>query len=258
MRIGYTRLPPSGACKGRAPRTALRRDFRCLSRALEWSSARRLLYFRVPPSLLPAGGDIESWLPWKNELEALGTFIRARGIRLAVRPGSGTHLSTSDDDQFRHSASLLLRLARLLDAMNLDATHKIQVAGEPEVCEPRPNGSEADLLRFDERHRRLAEPVQRRLAVETPNRRFALRDSLRLWSLTGIPIVHRTSFVSVQTIDAALARCRRTWAEDDGSPMVDLHPPAAPSVDQLLANPPGADYMVETGTLPEGLFKSET
>jgi UV DNA damage repair endonuclease len=163
------------------------------------------------------------------------------------------YLSTASDDQFLRWASRLLCLAALLDMMNLDSTHKIQIAAEDEVGISRPVAREADLARFDERQRRLPEAVQRRLVVESPHRHLALRDSLKLWNLTGIPIVYRTGFASVESLDAALSRCRGTWAEEDGMPVVDLHSPDVPSIDRLLAIAPEADYMLEADRLPDGL-----
>jgi hypothetical protein len=137
--------------------------------------------------------------------------------------------------------------------MNLDSTHKIQIAAEPQAGTSRPAAKEADLARCDERQRRLPDAVQRRLVIESPHRNLALRDSLQLWSLTGIPIVYRTRSTSVESIEAALCWSSRTWAQEDGMPVVDLQSPEAPEIGRLLASAPEADYMLETDRLPPGL-----
>ncbi len=106
----------------------------------------------------------------------------------------------------------LLRVASLFDALGLNSSHKIQVPLAPP-------GNDAAFIRFDDRYRRLPDAVQQRLVIETAAARLALRDSLKLWSAVGVPVVYRSDTSTPEAVAAALRRSRITWSVEDGAPL---------------------------------------
>ena len=239
MRIGYSRLHRAAA--GQAGNVTSRRNFGCVEKAIEWNVARGLFYFRLRSSFLPFEGQIESWSSWRAELASLAQRIRSSNLRISVR--SPHKIDGPSEDDARRSCGALVRQSELLDLLGLDCTHKIQIPiGEP---------GEASLLRFDDRFRLLPDRLQSRLAVENPPGQFGLRSSLNIWSALGVPVVYRARESSIEKLDAAIKRCRRTWSEEDGAPAVDYC--AQGPIEHVLKYAPAADYMFECAELPREL-----
>jgi UV DNA damage endonuclease len=77
-----------------------------------------------------------------------------------------------------------------------------------------------------ERFGRLDETIRRRLVVENDDRRYNLRDCLRISALTEIPVLfdffHHQVNSSGETIQEAFKLFTETWKMGDGLPMVDF------------------------------------
>jgi UV DNA damage endonuclease len=113
-----------------------------------------------------------------------GALARERGIRLTMHAPLHIALAAPDEDTAARSASTVIALARLLDALGL---------GPEGVLVLHVGGAHGDraaaLFRFAARYERLPEFARRRLAVEHDEECFDLADLLRLHQLTGAPVV---------------------------------------------------------------------
>ncbi len=235
MRIGYACLNRSVGCTAnRTFRLAGYSDERlvetvganlaCLEKILGFNREHGLGYFRITSDLVPFASHPVCTIDWaarfRKEFAALGRFIRREGFRITMHPDQFTLINSPDRDIFRRSAAELDYHARVLDAMGLDLTARIQihVGG---VYGDRA----AALDRFAGRLAELAPAVRRRLTVENDDGRFSLADCLCLHERTGLPVLfdvfHHEVLPSVGPTAAALRLAAATWAPEQGPLLVD-------------------------------------
>jgi len=101
-----------------------------------------------------------------------------------MHPGQFTVLNTPDPSVLENSTKELLYHIRVLDAMRLDSTAKIQL----HVGGIYGNKQKA-ILQFIERYRELDKKIKKRLVIENDERNYSLRDCLRIHTETGIPVL---------------------------------------------------------------------
>lgn len=119
-----------------------------------------------------------------DELAAVGTLARDRGIRLSTHPGQYTVLNSERPDTQAAAIAELEVQAALLDAMGLgsEAVVVLHVGGAA-------GGTPAALDRFQSGFERLSERARARLAIENDDRTFGLADVLTLAERTGLRVV---------------------------------------------------------------------
>jgi UV DNA damage endonuclease len=118
------------------------------------------------------------------ELARVGQRARALGIRLSTHPGQYTVLNSEDERTRRLAVDELEVQAELLDGMGLgpEAVVVLHVGGAA-------GGVDAGLDRFERGFELLSDAARARLVVENDDRRFGLRDVLRLSERIGRPVV---------------------------------------------------------------------
>jgi UV DNA damage endonuclease len=163
-------------------------------------------------------------LDWRslvhNELRSLGEFVRRHSMRISQHPGQFVVLNSPSDTVFHNSIAELQYHADLLDMMELDTTHKLQI---------HVGGLYGDAERsgriFVERYADLPEAIRRRLVIENDERVASLQDCLRIHAATGIPVLFDTLHHQVnnngETPLAGLKLAMATWSPKDGVPMID-------------------------------------
>jgi UV DNA damage endonuclease len=119
-----------------------------------------------------------------ERLAATGARARELGIRLTSHPGQYTVLNSEDAEVQRLAAVELEVQAELMDAMGLppESVVILHVGGGA-------GGTDAALDRFERGFEMLSEAARSRLVVENDDRRFGLRDVLRLSERIGRPVV---------------------------------------------------------------------
>ncbi len=119
-----------------------------------------------------------------EELAAIGTLARERGIRLSTHPGQYTVLNSEREETVAAAVAELEVQAALFDAMGLGPESRalIHVGGTA-------GGLDAAADRFVAGFERLSERAQARLAVENDDRSFGLRSVLGVAERTGIPVI---------------------------------------------------------------------
>ncbi len=235
MRIGYPCINRTIGCTG--SRTfrlksyseerliaAASNNLNCLSQMLRFNADHKILFFRISSDLIPFASHEVCQFDWtgyfRRELGEIGAYIRSHDMRISMHPGQYTVLNTPDDSVLDKSMEELLYHAKVLDAMALDKSAKIQlhVGG---VYGDRGKGR----LRFVERWRDLDERVKERLVIENDERNYTLGDCLGIYDETGIPVLfdvlHHEVHNCGEGLENAFALFTRTWQEEDGKPMVD-------------------------------------
>jgi UV DNA damage endonuclease len=235
MKIGYPCINRSIGCSsGRTFRLAsysgerleatVRENLRCLEAILRFNLSSDLLFFRITSDLVPFGSHPISTAPWEEtfaeEFAALGRFITDHGMRISMHPDQFVIINAKDPEIVNRSGAELRYHARVLDALHLDRTAKIQIHVGGVYGD-----KEAAMERFCREYSRLDESVLRRLVVENDDSRYTLADCLRIHEETGIPVLfdvfHHTVNPSGEGVAEAVGLSGATWRTHDGILMVD-------------------------------------
>jgi UV DNA damage endonuclease len=137
-----------------------------------------------------------------------------------MHPDHFVLLNSPDEGITQRSVNELLYHAKLLDAMRLDRSAKMQihVGG---VYGDKP----AAMERFIERYNELPAKIKRRLVVENDDRLFSVKDCMYINGKTGVPILfdnlHHDCLNNKETMLDAMKSCFATWKDADGVPLVD-------------------------------------
>lgn len=198
-------------------------NLNALQAILEWNRDHRIGFFRISSTTVPFASHPVMSLNWQehfaDHFARIGQFIRDHDMRINVHPGQYILLNSPREDVVERSVAELAYHADLLDLMELDATHKIQIHTGG-VYEDRDTASN----RFIERYRVLPDPIRSRLVIENDERQFALADNTRIHEATGIPLLfdvfHHRLFNHGESLDQALSMAMSTW-DGHGAPMID-------------------------------------
>jgi len=191
---------------------------------LEYNQRHDLRFLRITSDLIPFASHPVCTVPWWERFGAtfreLGKLIRAMECRITMHPDQFTLLNSPEPRIVQASMAELLYHARVLDAMELDRTAKIQIhAGGVYGNKP------LAMKRFTVAYRALPEPVRRRLVLENDDRLFTLADVLALHRETGAPVLfdffHHRLHHHGETVPEALALATATWGPADGLLLTD-------------------------------------
>lgn len=235
MKIGYPAINLSLPC--RSSRTFRLRSYtderllatvdgnlRCLGEILRYNVDHGLLFFRITSDLVPFASHPVCTADWQGafgeRFAELGSFIRDHRMRISMHPDQFILINARDPGILDRSLRELAYHAEVLDLLGLDRTAKIQlhIGG---VYGDR----SASIDRFVERYLGLDEPILRRLAIENDDRRYSVRDCLRIHAETAVPVIfdslhHRVNSFG-EPVAAIFPRVAATWGPSDGIPMVD-------------------------------------
>lgn len=194
-----------------------------LRQMLEFNRERGILLFRISSDVVPFGGHPVNELRWWEEfatpLAQMGAFVRDNGLRVSMHPGQYTLLSSPEERITAAAVADLTWHARFLDAMGLNAEHKLVIHGGG-IYGDKP----AAIARWVERYHALSPAIRRRLVVENDERTYSADDVLELNRRTGTPVVLDTLHHMLKPGDPArplgdlLPEVFRTWRAEDGPP----------------------------------------
>ncbi|MDI6810951.1 MAG: UV DNA damage repair endonuclease UvsE [archaeon] len=235
MRIGYPGINWSIGCKGdrtfrfksysKARLVAtVENNLNCLSEMLSFNINHSLLFFRITSDLIPFASHPINQFDWqgyfKRKFQAIGEFIATHDIRISMHPDQFTLINSVDNEVVERSVKELLYHAQVLDLMELDTSAKIQIHVGGMY------GDKAKSIgRFIKRFNELDEQIQKRLVIENDDKLYSLKDCLQIHAETGMPVLfdvyHHELNNYRETIREAFDLFTKTWAEQDGVPMVD-------------------------------------
>jgi UV DNA damage endonuclease len=235
MKIGYPCINWTIGCKGdRTFRVKSYSESRliatagnnldCLLQMLWFNADHDILFFRITSDLIPFASHPICQFDWlthfRDELAEIGGCITAHYMRISMHPGQFAILNSPVVGVFEKTVEELRYHVKVLDAMGLDSTAKIQlhVGGVY-------GNKEESIRRFVQRYDDLDEAIKRRLVIENDDRAYTVGDCLRIHAEAGVPILadalHHQLNSSGESIAQAIASLSKTWQDADGIPMVD-------------------------------------
>ncbi len=202
----------------------VKNNLECLAKILRYNVENDLLFFRISSDLVPFASHPVCKFDWMNhyklQFKEIGEYIKKKDIRISMHPDQFILINSIKEKVVQRSINELDYHCKVLDAMGLDITSKIQihVGG---VYGDKPKAIE----RFVERYESLSESIKKRLVIENDDRLFSLKDCLYINQLTGIPVVfdsfHHECLNSEESVRDAIMKAQTAWKDKDGSLMVD-------------------------------------
>jgi len=235
MRIGYPCINTSVGCKSNRTfrlksytekrlMETVENNLDCLGRILRFNLGHNILFFRITSDLIPFASHPICKFDWQGNFgkrfKAIGDFIKSFGMRISMHPDQFTLINSPDNRVFENSVKELVYHTQVLDLMELETYAKIQIHVGGVYGDKK-----ASMRRFAERFEMLDEIVRRRLVVENDDRRYNLKDCLKISAEVGIPMLfdafHHEVNNSGETVNGAFEIFTPTWKQEDGLPMVD-------------------------------------
>ena len=240
IRIGYacinTQLPSSNrTCRlnNATPERVIdlaRLNLAALIEILHWNHQHHVQVFRISSETIPLASHPDVQVAWwqalAEELSAVGALIQKNAMRVSMHPGQYTVMNSPREKVVTASIAELEYHARFLDALGLDARHKL-VLHLGGVYNDKP----ASLARFASNFQRLSPAVQRRLVLENDEKSYSLADALAVSGQVGAPVVfdvfHHRWNPSLPDLSrrALVERAAATWQPGDGRPKLHYSDP---------------------------------
>lgn len=196
-------------------------NLNALMQILTYNHAHDIRMFRISSDIIPFGSSPANTLDWQHmfaeSLYHIGNLIKAYDMRVSFHPGQYTLLNSPRDDVTHRSILDLQYHASFLDALGLDATHKmvLHVGGVY-------GDKEAAKERFCDVYQQLHDSIKQRLVIENDDRYYHIEDVLQLSEKVHVPVVfdnlhHHILNPETEMEDRAwINYVKRTWNSFDG------------------------------------------
>ncbi|MBS6373375.1 MAG: UV DNA damage repair endonuclease UvsE [Erysipelotrichaceae bacterium] len=196
-------------------------NLRSLKNILIYNEQHHIQMFRITSDLIPFGSSPINQVNWqgryRDQLQKLGCYIKAHGLRVSMHPGQYTVLNSPRSDVVNRSILDLQYHCDVLDAMKLDSTHKIiiHIGGVY-------GDKDSAIQRFLTVYQKLSKSIKNRLVIENDDHYYNVEDVWQISLQTGIPVVfdnlHHQILPSptALSIDAWMNRIAATWQKKDG------------------------------------------
>lgn len=200
------------------------RNLDCLQRILNYNKKHGLLFFRIGSNLIPFASHPICQIDWvtlfEKQFTAIGELVSINNMRISMHPDQFIVINSPNKNVVERSIAELHYHAKLLDAMGLDQTAKIQIHVGGIY-----NNKEQAIERFISRFLQLEQRIRDRLVIENDHRLFGVEDCVVIANQTSIPMVFDNLHHAVNNVgdteEAALDLAVATWMSHDGQPIVD-------------------------------------
>ena len=199
-----------------------------LDQILKYNVKNNILFFRISSDLIPFASHPICELNWcrnfQSEFEQIGDFVKKHNIRISMHPDQFVILNSPNRKIVENSINELKYHCRVLDAMRLDKTAKVQI----HVGGVYENKQEAidRFVRTLNISKFVDGSIKKRLVIENDDHLYSLKDCLNINQETSIPIVfdsfHHELLNNEEPMRIALEKAMSTWKMSrDGFPIVD-------------------------------------
>ena len=169
-------------------RTLIRANLDGLEEILRYNEAHGFRLFRIGNAFIPFASHPANTLEWWNEFAPrfrdIGRWVRVHGHRLSFHASHYTVLNSVQPHVVDAALADVTYMARVLEAMELDAEHKIILHVGAKTPTPR----EA-VDRLDAVLQRVAPEYRRHLVLENDDRCFTLQEVLDVSRRVDLPVV---------------------------------------------------------------------
>lgn len=193
-----------------------------LERMIDYNRSNSIRLYRISSDLVPFGSSLAANLPWEaalaEPLASIATKIQQSGMRVSMHPGQYTVLNSPEPGVVRRAAEDLAYHARVLDALDLDRSHKIILHVGGKYGDPA-----GALARFRAAYGDLSDAIRRRLVLENDGSIYTIAEVLELCGAIGAPAVYDNLHNAIHPADPSksdadwVAACRPTWRTEDGA-----------------------------------------
>ncbi len=232
MKIGYACIPKT--ISARTSRSLLLKNFNYdnfiriasdnindLMLILEHNIENNIFMFRISSDIIPLGSHPVNNINWseifKDNLEAIGEFIKKNKIRVSMHPGQYTVINSNSEDVVTKSLKDIEYHTKFLDSLKLDYTNKIvlHIGG---VYGDKDSAIKRFILNFE----RLSLSARHRLVIENDDKSYNINDVLRISHILNIPTVfdnlhHELNHSGESNLQNILKEVFLTWTEKDGA-----------------------------------------
>ncbi len=199
-------------------------NLNCLIEILKFNMENEILFFRISSDTIPFASHKVMNINWskifKNKFLEIGEFIKKNKMRVSMHPDQFILINSIKEDIFEKSVKELEYHAMLIDSLEIDESHKIQIHVGGVY-----NDKSKSIDRFIIKYEKLPDLIKKRLVIENDDKFYNVSDCLFIYEKTGIPIVFDYFHFSLnnngENLSEILPKVFETWKEKDGIPIVD-------------------------------------
>lgn len=196
----------------------------CLKKILEWNVEHEFYFFRIGSPLIPFASHPVCKVDWishfKQQFKRIGSYIKKNKIRISMHPDQFTLINSIDVKILERSIEELKYHCRVLDALGLDLTAKVQIHIGGVYGDKKKS-----MQRFVERYKKLPAFIKKRLVIENDHLSYSLKDCLEISKQINIPVLfdayHHECLNNKEPVKNAMQKAKKTWKKKDGTFMVD-------------------------------------
>lgn len=235
MKIGYPCINTSIGCTANRTfrlksysedllKEKVTENLECLKKTLKYNVENNFLFFRIGSGLVPFASHPICQFDWqkyfKRDFQEIGDFIKENDIRISMHPDQFTVINSKNKEIVQRSVEELKYHCRILEALDLDETAKVQIHVGGVYGE-----KEKSMKRFVDNYNKLSGLIKKRLVIENDDKSYSAKDCLKIHKKTGIPIIfdtlHHECLNNQEDPRDILEKIILTWRKKDGLPMVD-------------------------------------
>lgn len=202
----------------------LSKNLACLQEILDFNVRQGLHFFRISSQLVPFASHPVCTYDWgkefKNTFQQIGNYMKKHDLRISMHPDQFVLINSPSEEIFERSVAELAYHAKVLDLLELDSSHKIQIHVGGAYGD-----KEASIRRFIQRYALLPVPVRKRLVIENDDRLFSVQDCLKISKATHIPILldtfHHEILHNSEDFRTIFKEVAKTWQNKDGLMVID-------------------------------------
>ncbi|WOO88067.1 UV DNA damage repair endonuclease UvsE [Mollicutes bacterium LVI A0039] len=225
--LGINAIPGYRTCTTKTYNEALiyeiiEHNLRVLQDTLKYNLENDILMFRISSDIIPLASHPINNFNWqdvfKQQLTAIGTFVKSHRMRVSMHPGQYTIINSPNSDVVERAILDLEYHCNFLDSLGLERTHKLilHIGGVY-------NDKDAAMSRFITNYDKLPDCVKSRLIIENDDRLFTIADVLNISKQRNIPVVfdnlhHHINPSSTHSEHEWIIQSVKTWRREDGAP----------------------------------------
>jgi UV DNA damage endonuclease len=209
---------------------AINKNIDHLKRILIFNYNNGIMCFRIGSKFIPLATHeimLKLNINWKKiykkELREIGNIIKKYKMRITMHPDHFVVINSIKQDVIDKSILELQYHADLLDLMELDKTHKIQIHTGGVFGDKK----KSILKWIHIYNNNLSDSIKNRLVLENDDFRYTVEDVYYIYKNTGVPILfdtyhHELNYSdNINTIEKAFKLVINTWKYNDGIPILD-------------------------------------